>query len=279
MRGLVPERMLQLHRLVEGLLRLGRAGDRKVDRAEHRMAGMLVGGARGRRDEAQENRQERCQGLRIIPILHALPASVGRPQVGESQYGRRLAGTAMMGPPHAQGANYGMNRSAASAHRRWLSIQSGCSIAGSATRGQPGPRAGAAPASEGGEQAARRSAGATRQPPAGSRTALDGLERGLGAGAVGAAALGEVHEPPPLPPSSPTPARTSSTASTLPSRSSDHDRGLAVDHCSEPDGGALILIALALQSAVSQIRCSVPSPFNFLGTVRLRLVIGLNQIS
>ena len=55
-RGLVPERMLQLHRLVEGLLRFGRAGDRKVNRAEHRMPGMLVGGARGRR-EAEEQRQ------------------------------------------------------------------------------------------------------------------------------------------------------------------------------------------------------------------------------
>ena len=51
-RGLVPERMLQLHRLVEGLLRLGRAGDREVDRAEHLMAGMLVGGARRHRGQA-----------------------------------------------------------------------------------------------------------------------------------------------------------------------------------------------------------------------------------
>ena len=57
-RGLVPERVLELHRLVERLLRLRRAGDREVNRAEHRMPGMLVGGARGRRDEAQENRQE-----------------------------------------------------------------------------------------------------------------------------------------------------------------------------------------------------------------------------
>ena len=51
-RGLVPERMLQLHRLVEGLLRLGRAGDREVDRAEHLMAGVLVGGARRHRGQA-----------------------------------------------------------------------------------------------------------------------------------------------------------------------------------------------------------------------------------
>ncbi len=56
-RGLVPERMLQLHRLVEGLLRLGRAGDRKVNRAEHRMTGMLVSGVRGRRD-SRGDRQE-----------------------------------------------------------------------------------------------------------------------------------------------------------------------------------------------------------------------------
>jgi hypothetical protein len=50
--------MLELHRVVERLLRLGRAGDREVNRAEDRMPGMLVGGARGHRDEAEEKRQE-----------------------------------------------------------------------------------------------------------------------------------------------------------------------------------------------------------------------------
>ena len=45
-RSFIPERVLQLHRVVERLLRLRRAGDREVNRAEHRMTGMLIGGVR-----------------------------------------------------------------------------------------------------------------------------------------------------------------------------------------------------------------------------------------
>jgi hypothetical protein len=48
--------MLQLHRLVERLLRLGCAGDREVNRAEDGVSGMVVGGACGRRSKTEEKR-------------------------------------------------------------------------------------------------------------------------------------------------------------------------------------------------------------------------------
>jgi hypothetical protein len=75
-RGFVPERVLQLHRVVERLLRLRRAGDREVNRAEHRMTGMLLGGDRGSRGQTQENRQEKVPRTTYHHILHDMHAKV-----------------------------------------------------------------------------------------------------------------------------------------------------------------------------------------------------------
>jgi hypothetical protein len=123
-RGFIPERVLQLHRVVERLLRLRRAGDREVNRAEHRMTGMLIGGVRWCRHQTQENRQETVPGTTYHHILHDLPAGVWRRQVRRVQYFRRLTEQPSRGRAAAKPVP--VCRSLvppASAHRQWLSIE------------------------------------------------------------------------------------------------------------------------------------------------------------